>query len=383
MRTLQNSLLILLITLLSGCMGSGLTERVGMGTDEESGLGGTGMIADGSARHSGSGSGMGGTGKADASNVAGESGLGGTGIIGEITGFGSIFVNGIEVHVTRDSRLIHNEKAVANYQFSIGDVVEIIANKQKSGVYAREIHIRNVLIGPVEHVYQHNHSFAALGQLIVLPQHMSLPKKAQIIQVSGFRDEAQTIHATALRTMPAQSEIWLTGFAKQAGKNGLRIGTQYVEFTQQKKLDLSKVLNVTGKLINGRLRANRIDIQGSITRNKSLRYLSVQGFSHAQGKAFRIDDLKIDLKSDARHSKAKHNQPIRVNLRRGKDRQWQFEGIIPVQKIPLGRGNIGGSGIGRANIGRTKAPAPRHQPAVNRPAPPRHPVRVPTSQRAH
>ena len=59
----------------------------------QSGIGGTGLLDGGTGGTGNPEGGIGGTG-----NVANDGGIGGTGIIGIITGFASICVNGVEIH---------------------------------------------------------------------------------------------------------------------------------------------------------------------------------------------------------------------------------------------------------------------------------------------
>ena len=93
MKTIYQVIIFLFITSIAGCVSGCVSGYVpgdvpgGISTqsntsvsndeDQDIGLGGTGMLA--------------------SSGDSGGNGLGGTGIVGEITGFGSVFVNGIEV----------------------------------------------------------------------------------------------------------------------------------------------------------------------------------------------------------------------------------------------------------------------------------------------
>ncbi|MCK4675157.1 MAG: hypothetical protein KAT61_04530, partial [Gammaproteobacteria bacterium] len=78
MNNIYRTITLFLILSLASCASSRLNMVAADDEDKDIGLGGTGMLADTGSGQTGSG-------------------MGGTGIIGEITGFGSIFVNGIEV----------------------------------------------------------------------------------------------------------------------------------------------------------------------------------------------------------------------------------------------------------------------------------------------
>lgn len=79
-------------------------------------------------------------------------GIGGTGIIGEVTGFGSIFVNGDEVESDARTLLFLDGDAVSAHEFARGDVVAIRAVMRQQQNVAGEIHVRHEVIGPVQRV---------------------------------------------------------------------------------------------------------------------------------------------------------------------------------------------------------------------------------------
>ena len=72
-------IVLLLLVTVSACTSGLLNSTATNDEDQDIGLGGTGLMAN--------------TGN----------GLGGTGIVGEITGFGSIFVNGVEIEYDSDT----------------------------------------------------------------------------------------------------------------------------------------------------------------------------------------------------------------------------------------------------------------------------------------
>lgn len=148
--------------------------------DRDVGLGGTGMLA-------GSGDG---------------SGMGGTGIVGEITGFGSVFVNGIEIEYDSKTAFTVDGKSAAPYKLEIGDVVEVLTTDANDHTQARVINLRHEIIGKVESVEPQTFSFTVHGQSIVQAVHKAeLPEVGTSVAVSGFRIDEQTILST--RVSPA------------------------------------------------------------------------------------------------------------------------------------------------------------------------------------
>ena len=165
--------------------------------DKDIGLGGTGLLtnADG-----GAGSGLGGTGLLANADAGG--GLGGTGIVGEITGFGSVFVNGIEIEYDRETAFTIDGKTAAPQQLEIGDVVEVLTTDANKHTQAQVINLRHEVIGKVESVEPETFSFTVLGQSVVQAIHkVVLPEVGATVAVSGFRIDERTILAT--RVTPA------------------------------------------------------------------------------------------------------------------------------------------------------------------------------------
>jgi hypothetical protein len=184
MNKIMRTITILLIFGLTACVSSQSNVVASNDEDKDIGLGGTGMLAS-----TGSDSG---------------SGLGGTGIIGEITGFGSIFVNGIEIEYDDKTAFTINGETSAHQQLEIGDVVEVLTVDDKQHTQAQIINLRHEIIGVVESVDPQTYSFTVNGQSIVQSIVKStFPEVGTTVAVAGFRIDGQTIVST--RVTPAKT----------------------------------------------------------------------------------------------------------------------------------------------------------------------------------
>lgn len=174
-------IIFLLVTVMAACTTSQSNMTLaGNDEDKDIGLGGTGMLA-------GSDSG---------------SGLGGTGILGKITGFGSIFVNGIEIEYDEETAFTIDGKRAVPQQLEIGDVVEVLTTDGNNYTQAQIINLRHEVIGKVEAVDAQTFSFTVNGQSVVQPVHqVALPEVGETVAVSGFRIDKETILST--RVTPA------------------------------------------------------------------------------------------------------------------------------------------------------------------------------------
>lgn len=166
---------------MGACTSTQLDMRAANDEDKDIGLGGTGLLA-----NSGSG-------------------LGGTGILGEITGFGSIFVNGIEIEYDSKTPLTVNGETATHQQLAVGDVVEVLTTDANTHTHAQMINLRHEVIGRVEAVNTKASSFTVLGQTVIQTgNQQALPEVGAAVAVSGFRTDDHTIQAT--RVAPAESK---------------------------------------------------------------------------------------------------------------------------------------------------------------------------------
>jgi hypothetical protein len=95
-------------------------------------------------------------------------GIGGTGIVGTVTGFGSIFINGVEVEITEQTQLTLNGIPKEDYQFAIGETIEILTSDNNNYTHALKANIRHEIIGPVTGYDSTDNSLEILGQKILL-----------------------------------------------------------------------------------------------------------------------------------------------------------------------------------------------------------------------
>src|SRR5579875_2241442 len=134
--------------------------------------------------------GIGGTG---APATLADRGIGGTGIVGTITGFGSIWVNGLEIG-TGQARVESDSGAGA---LAVGQVVAVQASGPEGALQAQSIAIRHEVAGPVT-------SVAPDGTAVVAGQRVRLAdvpgagdaRPGSWVAVSGFRTPDGAIAAT-------------------------------------------------------------------------------------------------------------------------------------------------------------------------------------------
>lgn len=146
----------------------------------------------------------------------GSGGIGGTGITsGTITGFGSIFVNGVEFETSSSSFSVDDDDLVGSDRdlFSVGQVVTIEGTVNADGVTgtATRVIFDDELEGPIAaapvlDADGSNKTFTVFGTTVIVNgtttvlDGVSFAALAQndVVEVSGFVDAAGDLHATHL-----------------------------------------------------------------------------------------------------------------------------------------------------------------------------------------
>jgi hypothetical protein len=196
------------------------------------GMGGTGIQGD-NGGVGGSGApilqrpgGTGGTG----APIGAPGGTGGTGIVGTITGFASICVNGMEVHFGKDVPVSENGVAASSEHLAIGQVVAVESYPSKRGLEAGRIAILNVYEGPLTALAN------AASPLRVMGQPVHLAKDARVatglrpgepVRVSGLRNASGEVVASRIERAPELKQASAIGAIDRSGSlQGLKLGSR-------------------------------------------------------------------------------------------------------------------------------------------------------------
>jgi hypothetical protein len=249
MTVFKSTLIISLLFLISGCF---TTTDINLARDDDDfGIGGTGIM------------------------LADNNGLGGTGIIGEITGFGSIFVNGIEVELNEKTLVSVNNQVVRQHDFKIGEVVEILSRDKRKYTHAIQINVRHEVIGPVTSINKELAQVTVLGQIVKIKPDMEINIGDQVA-VSGFKSPDGQIHATLL-TRTGKEKVLLRGNLHKS-KSGLKMLGFQLQFSDLPQA--KQKLVVEGNLENDRINVTRWSIE-KLFRYASVSKWLIQGFPSA------------------------------------------------------------------------------------------------------
>ena len=238
----------------------------------------------------GDGNGIGGTGYKPGSGEG--NGIGGTGIIGAITGFGSIFVNGYEVEIADDLAVAIKDGQTSASQLAIGQVVEIEANGDGTHVNASSVRVRHEVGGTIEKIDATRRTITLLGQNIQLPANSEGLNSSNGIafenlrigdrvDVSGFRRGDGTIEATRLDPLPSDEPDHLIGTLRKTRSAtltvaGLALSADHAINTNA--LNDGSEVRVVGQWRGHRFRARRIRARARLRFSNHVRHLAIEGY---------------------------------------------------------------------------------------------------------
>ena len=156
-------------------------------------------------------------------------GIGGTGIVGVITGFGSVCVNGLEVAYDASTPVDANGAPGQAHGLGIGQVVVIEAVERGGRLHADRIDVRDAAVGPIDRVDAARNEIVVLGQPVRIDPstHLSGPGplvRGTFVAVSGLRSPDGSIAATRIAPAPKSDRVSVTGRIAERAKGGPAVG---------------------------------------------------------------------------------------------------------------------------------------------------------------
>lgn len=262
------------------------------------------------------------------SGGGGGGGIGGTGVTrittsGAITGFGSIFVNGIEFETGTAAITIDDNNAASQNELALGMIVTVTGTVDSTGSNgtAEDVIFDDSIEGPIQGSITLNpdetKSFTVLGQTVTVDKNTTVfddtsfdtLAENDVVEVSGFVDTAGAIIATRVEKksvfMPGVTEVELKGTVSLLDKNArtFSIGTTpivYLATTEFKDMTETELVNglfveVKGIFDGTTVQADRIEREdegfGSNVSNVSIEGLITDFVSNA---SFKIQGQAVD-----------------------------------------------------------------------------------------
>ena len=190
-------------------------------------------------------------------------GLGGTGIIGTISGFGSIIVNGLELEFNNSTSVATDGRPASLQEQRVGQVVQGVARERDGKLTLSSLDIQHAVTGPITSVDQAGQTLVVLGQKIKL--NLAGDKAAldafktlqagDVVSVSGLRLADGTIVATRVDEQHDDGRLVLRGDVAAVNPSSVRVGDLEVPLVADAIVRSPKIggrIVVSGRMINGK-----------------------------------------------------------------------------------------------------------------------------------
>ncbi len=193
-------------------------------------------------------------------------GIEGTGFaFGTITGFGSIFVNGVAIQTNNATVTIDGASSTES-ALRIGQVVRVQTRISGSGasrsVTATSVSADDAVEGPVQARDLVAQTLTVLGQLVRIDGATSFDPSiagglvglqvGDVVEVYGFLNAAREVVATRIERKPAGGTFELTGFVSSLNVNRFQIGAITIDFTGAQLVNLPGGAPANGQLVEVR-----------------------------------------------------------------------------------------------------------------------------------
>lgn len=290
------------------------------------GIGGTGIQQDGIGGTGNQSEGIGGTGVQANSGVGGtgdqaNSGVGGTGIIGIITGFASICVNGLEVHYDKQTIVDVDGVSSSVEALNIGQLVAIESINKANQLRAQRVSVSHIMVGKIEKVDAAQNTVQLMGQTINLSNNTigrADLKPNQIVKISGLAaantSANNAIQALRIDIASANTPSSIAGIVDQAGKiNGVSIANA-------NQIRTGRIVQVSGSWDGHALHADYIDDSATQRVLRNAENVVIQGISTAARQQFSMQNQAINIDANTKISGKNANENQTVIVRGKLDR---------------------------------------------------------------
>lgn len=157
-----------------------------------------------------------------------EGGIGGTGIVGTLTDFGSLVINGLVVELTDGTRVTDAFGAVEASALGIGQALTIEAAMVDGSLSAQRVHVTHPVIGTVSAVEASGKSAMVAGIRVVMERAaIGALVAGQRVAVSGLWQNDLVVASRIDPVDPTGPDV-IAGAVRLSRGEGLRIGGQRI-----------------------------------------------------------------------------------------------------------------------------------------------------------
>ncbi len=288
----------------------------------------------------------------------GTSGIQGSGIaLGSITGFGSIFVNGIEWRTTSAQFSIDGQSGGREDQLRVGKVVTVRGTLDASGTAgsATSVDYSDSLEGPVSARNVAAGTLVVLGQTVritgttrfddnVAPRSLAGIAVGDRIEVSGFPDASGAVVASYVEKKTGTGAFEITGPVSNlnTGSSTFAINGLTVDYSAAAVSNGTLATGVTVEakgttlLANGALRASTVEVKSGLGA-RSGDQLELEGYltRYASNTDFDINGQRVS--TDASTRLELNGLPLALNAKVEAEGSVNASGVLVARKVEVKR----------------------------------------------
>ena len=251
------------------------------------------------------GDGIGGTGIKTADNRNGD-GLGGTGILGTISGFGSIIVNGMELEYDRGTAVEVDGRPASLEDLKVGQVILGTARMRNGELFLDSIEMLHAVTGPIEAIDHDAQTMTILGQRIrlnlagdaaAIESFKTLTKSDQV-SVSGLRMADGVIVATRVDQRPDDGRLIVRGIASAVGGDSVTVGGLTIPLDNQSVVSPVKTggrVFASGRMIDGKFAPDVVIGSPALPFESGVKDVSLEAYlPNATSGTLMIEGVAID-----------------------------------------------------------------------------------------
>lgn len=271
--------------------------------------------------------------------------------VGAISGFGSIFVDGVE-YSTAGAQISMDGQAASEAQLNAGQVVTINGTVNSDGTTgtATQVTFNGDVQGPIASIDTSADTFVVLGQTVrvttatlldssIQPSDITGMQAGAVVEVSGFVDSTGTIVASRVDLKSATNDFQVRGVAQALDGvahtlqiNGLTV--DYSAATVTGSLANGSTVLVHGSSLSsaGALLATRVEVLPGLGTTNNQR-ADIDGIitSFTSSSDFVVDGLHVT--TDANTNFVLHGAALAANLEVDVQGQLNASGTLVAQKV--------------------------------------------------
>jgi Domain of unknown function (DUF5666) len=286
-------------------------------------------------------------------------GIGGTGIVGVITGFASVCVNGVEVHYDQSTPVASNGALRSASQLVVGQVVLIAAQGQGAQLTARSINAVYAVVGPVQSIDAQRGTLQVMGQQLVdaTAAEMDRVQPGQWVQASGHRLANGAVALTSLEPIAALEQARLNGRITRIEPGAVLVESTRVALGAGAAplpvgAAVGMELSASGVWDGTQLQGQRLDVEPTRKALGSSERVLLQGYVQGlNGRQLSLGHSVITLNPSLQvvgggTAGLAVNQRVQISGRLGNDQRFAAD-RVEVQHSGLGSSGSSGKGSGR------------------------------------